>query len=174
MRNYFSLYFIPVIPLEVADRYVECSSCGSLYSEEILSYDPEKEREETHLQFLRVMVMAALADGEIDDAERAEIQRQYTELAGLPIPPERFESEIAMAMSSGADLNSYVAILAPDLSPHGKALVVKLAFHTMSATGTLQPGHQAQLAKLAKTLQIPEDQYRTLIATISELPNESE
>jgi len=44
VRNFFTLYFIPLIPLNVAGRFVECSSCGGTFAEEILSYDPEKEQ----------------------------------------------------------------------------------------------------------------------------------
>ena len=135
VRNFFTLYFIPLIPLNVAGRYVECGSCGGTFAEEAMSFDPEKEREETQTQLLRVMVMAALADGHVDDAEQAEIKKQYMELAGLPIPEAMLENEIAMANSSGANLNTYVSNIASSLSPHGKALVVKLAYHTMSAAG---------------------------------------
>ena len=168
VRNFFTLYFIPIIPMTVAGRYVECASCGGTYDEEILSYDPEKERAELNTQFLRVMVMAALADSGVDPHERKEIETQYLELAGLPVPPATLEQEIALAQSSGGDLNSFVGAMTDDLSPHGRALIVKLAFHTMSASGDLQEGHQAQLAKLPETLEIPQDQFMELIKQLSE------
>lgn len=172
VRTFFTIYFIPLIPMNVAGRYVECTSCGGTFAEEILSYDPEKEREETNTQLLRVMVMAALADGGVDQDERGEIKKQFAEISGLPIPPEQLENEISLAQASGSNLNAYVSTLAPDLSPHGKALVVKLAFHTMSASGQLQPGHQTQLAELATTLQIPQDQFRELITQLSEMADD--
>lgn len=168
VRTFFTLYFIPLIPLNVAGRYVECNRCGGTYTEEALSYDPEREREESITNMLRVMIMAALADGQVDDAERAEIKKQYMELAGLPVTEETLSKEISMAVSSKTDLNSYVSRIAGDLSPHGKALTVKLAFDTMSAAGDLNPGHQTQLARLADTLQIPQDQFRELIKHLSE------
>jgi hypothetical protein len=174
VRTFFTLYFIPLIPLNVAGRYIECGSCGGTFAEEVMSYDPEKEREETQNQMLRVMVMAALADGEVDAAERSEIEKQYMEFAGLPVPAAKLDDEIAMGKSSGVDLNSYVGMLAESLSPHGKALVVKLAFHTMSATGDLKPGHQDQLAKLGDTLEIPKDQYSELIRHLSAPTSEEE
>ncbi|MAR09629.1 MAG: hypothetical protein CL681_06605 [Blastopirellula sp.] len=171
VRNYFTLYFIPLIPLDIAGTYVECTACGAMYDDAILDYDPEKNRQELYTQMLRVMVMAALSDGIVDDGERAEIQKQYMELAGLPVPGDILQDEINMAEESGADLNSYIRHLTPDLSDHGKALVVKLAFHTMSAAASgLQAGHQDQLARLAETLGIPDPQYRELITTLIEVP----
>lgn len=168
VRTFFTLYFIPLIPLNVAGRYVECNRCSGTFAEEILSYDPEREREESITNMLRVMIMAALADGRVDDDERAEIKKQYTELAGLPVTEERLSKEISLATSSQGDLNSFVNRIAGDLSPHGKALTVKVAFETMSAAGDWSPGHQTQLARLADTLQIPQDQFRELIKQLSE------
>ncbi len=168
VKNFFTLYFIPIIPLNVAGRYVECGSCGGSFAEEIRYRDPEKERQEMNTRMMRVMIMAALADGEVDAAEEAAIKKQYSELAGLPVAAATLEQEIGLARSSTGNLNSYVGSLANDLSPHGKALVVKLAFHTMSAAGDLRPGHQEQLAKLADTLQIPQDQYMELINQLSQ------
>lgn len=71
------------------------------------------------------------------------------------------------------DLNSYVTTLAPNLSPQSKALVVKLVFHTMSASSELRPGHQKQLTKLGDTLGIPQDQYMDLIDLLSEPSDEN-
>ena len=171
VRNYFTLYFIPIIPLNVAGRYVECSSCGGTFAEEALNYDPQQEQEEVNTQMLRVMVMAALADGMVDDAERSTIQQQYQGLAGLPVAAATLESEIAMATSSGADLNAYVAQMAHELSPHGAGLVVTLAYRVMSAGGQLKPGHQAQLNRLAGTLQIPQDQFAELVNHLMQSEN---
>lgn len=172
VRNFFTLYFIPVIPLNVAGRYVECGSCGGTFAEEALDYDPEKAREETNMQMLRVMILAALADGSVDEDECDEIRKQYMEIAGLPVSGEVLEQEIRLATEAKADLNSFVSRFVDELTPHGKALVVKLAFHTMTASSELQSGHHAALTKLASTLQIPEDQYRALIEHLNEATEE--
>lgn len=173
VRSFFTLYFIPIIPLNVLGRFVECGSCGGTFAEEALHHDPEKERQETFIQLLRVMVLAALADGMVDDAERAEIKRQYLEFAGLPVPAATLENEIEMAIAAKVDLNSFVSRIADGLSNHGRALVVKLAFHTMASTGGLKPGHSEQLSKLATTLKIPPDQFKELITMLSETPSQS-
>ncbi len=113
------------------------------------------------------MVMAAMADEFVDENEKSEIKRQYQLFTGLPLTNQMLDEEIQTANGSNADLNSYVALFADGLSGHGKALIVKLAFHTMSASGELQPGHQQQLSKLAQTLEIPQDQYMALIDALS-------
>ena len=168
VRNFFTLYFIPLIPLDVAGKYVECAACSGSFAEEILDYDPEKEKQESLTQMLRVMVMAALADGEVDDAERNEIQNQYMEIAGLPVTTEKLDKEISMAVSSGSDLASFAKMIREELSDRGKGLAVKLAFATMSAGGDLNPGHKDQLANLGTSLGIPKDQYLELLKHLQE------
>ena len=37
IRRWFTLYFIPIIPLHVACRYVECASCGAELDERVLA-----------------------------------------------------------------------------------------------------------------------------------------
>lgn len=170
VRTYFTIYFIPLIPMMVAGRYVECTSCSGSYGEEILGYDPEKERQETFMQLLRVMITAALADGMVDDKELREIQKQYQEMSGFPAPDQVVQKEIELAQNANATLNSYVGTIAGTLSPQGKGLVIKLAFHTMAASGGLQPGHQEQLMKLSETLRVPQDQFMALIQQLSEAP----
>lgn len=167
VKNYFTLYFIPLIPMGSAGKYVECHNCGGTFAEEVMSYDPQKEQEETNSQLLRVMVMAALADGHVDTAERDEINRQFMEFAGLPVATGQLDQEIEMAQSSGATLFSYARLLESQLSPHGKALVVRIAYHVMAAGGH-QSGHRDQLAQLGNALGFPQDQHVELIKHVAQ------
>jgi hypothetical protein len=40
IKRWFTLYFIPVIPLGIAGEFVECSSCAATYGIEILPSVP--------------------------------------------------------------------------------------------------------------------------------------
>jgi len=168
VRNFFTLYFIPLIPLDVAGKYVECAACRGSYAEEIFDYDPAKEKEESLTQMLRIMIMAALADGEVDATERTEIQKQYMEIAGLPVPSEKLDKEIEMAVSSGTDLTSFAEMVSGDLSDRGKGLAVQVAYATMSAGGDLNPGHKDQFATFGTALGIPKEQYLELLKHLQE------
>ncbi len=167
VRKYFTLYFIPLIPLGSTGAYVQCGSCAGTFGEEVLTQDPQGDQEDRLQKMLGVMVMAALADGKVDAQERAEINRQYTILAGLPYDSGHLNRQIEMAIESKNDLNGFVSKFAHELSSHGKALVVKLSFLTMSASSNFNKKHQHQLSRLPDTLGITESQYRTLIEEIS-------
>lgn len=36
VRRWFTLYFIPLIPLRIVGTYIECNHCGSSFNQELL------------------------------------------------------------------------------------------------------------------------------------------
>lgn len=40
VANYFTLYFIPIFPIETLARYIKCDHCDSEYQQEVLTYIP--------------------------------------------------------------------------------------------------------------------------------------
>ncbi len=38
VRRFFSLFFIPIIPLDKLGEYVECTNCGSTYNTPVLEH----------------------------------------------------------------------------------------------------------------------------------------
>lgn len=42
-RPYFSLFFIPLIPMGGGQRYVECAGCGNAFNEDVFDYKPPTE-----------------------------------------------------------------------------------------------------------------------------------
>lgn len=168
VRTFFTLYFIPLFPVGTQGTYVECGTCKGTYSEDILAYDPAEEQAETNSQILRIMILAALADQAIDEAELAEIKKQYLEITGLPVTEATLNEEIRLAREADINLNIYVSSIAKGMEPHGKAFVVETAFKIISAASEIQPSHQEQLSKLGDTLDIPQDQYVELIKHLRE------
>ncbi|MFN3149032.1 zinc-ribbon domain-containing protein [Bremerella sp.] len=172
VRTFFTLYFIPVIPMGSRGKYVECHSCGGNFAEEVWSYDPDQEHAETMQKMLRVMIMAALADEEVDRFERAEIKKQYMELTGLPVAESTLDQEIKMAVESRVSLSRFVGGMVDGLSGHGRALVLKLAYRVMSAAGELTPAQDRALDQLGDTLGIPKVQLLELIKHFQESQHE--
>jgi hypothetical protein len=43
VSKYFTLYFIPVFPMETLGKYIKCTSCNNKYNEEVLRYRPPTE-----------------------------------------------------------------------------------------------------------------------------------
>ena len=42
VRKFFTLYFMPIFPLEHLGEYVECLNCRGTYKTKVLEYDPDE------------------------------------------------------------------------------------------------------------------------------------
>jgi hypothetical protein len=40
IQRYFSLYFIPVVPMDTVTEYIECQTCGTTFKPEVLTMEP--------------------------------------------------------------------------------------------------------------------------------------
>ena len=69
VNRWFTLYFIPVIPMGSAGTYVQCGACGATYGEAVLSYDPEAETRQLYLKLRGLLMLVAMADGTPPDAD---------------------------------------------------------------------------------------------------------
>jgi hypothetical protein len=89
VRRFFTLYFIPLIPLDLHGEYIECGHCKGSYRMEVLKFDPEAGAAEFEAEFhraiKRVMIEMMLADGDVDEEEVAVIKDVYGRLAGTVI-----------------------------------------------------------------------------------------
>ena len=78
VRRFFTLYFIPLIPLDLLGEYIECQTCTSTYKPTVLAFDPKatEKREEAEFRqaMRRVLVLMMLADGVVEESEIQAIQ----------------------------------------------------------------------------------------------------
>ena len=76
-----TVFFIPVVNLRLLGEYIECQNCANTYEMEILDYDPEEEELEPEALYLiglkKVMTMMMLADGKIEESEKAMMKYIY-------------------------------------------------------------------------------------------------
>ena len=42
IRNFFTLYFIPIIPLSVLGEYIECRECKTAFHPDLLGFYPNR------------------------------------------------------------------------------------------------------------------------------------
>jgi hypothetical protein len=52
VAKWFTLYFIPVFPMETLGDYVECQSCKQTFRSEVLEYKPPSDKERVALAVL--------------------------------------------------------------------------------------------------------------------------
>ena len=158
VRRFFTLYFIPLIPLDIHGEYIECQQCGNTYDEEVLNFDPQAGEVEFEAEFhqaiKRMMVAMMIADGTIEDSELEVIQNVYQKLTGIDLPQEVLGEEIRQTKVEGRDVTNTLAEIAGNLNDAGKEMVVKAAFLVAIADGEIQDEEKELISQIGHSLQM--------------------
>ena len=156
VRRFFTLYFIPIIPLDMLGEYVECPACQGTYDPEILDYDPREENQRLEALYFvavkHVMIGMLLADGVIDDNEVRTLQTIYQDMTGTQLPEDEIREEIAVVRASGNSPVELVAQLNGQLNDVGRETVIRAAYSIAAADGHVDPSEMALIGDIGKTL----------------------
>lgn len=171
VRRFFTLYFIPIIPLDTIGEYVECLHCRDTYKTSVLDFDADMLSEakekvieaEFHAAVKRVMVLMMLADGKIEPAEVETIQLIYGKLAKSELSKEDVDKEVEASKADGRGLRAYMSSLVGSLNDSGKETVVKAAYFVASADGHVSTEETNLLAELAAALEMSPAQFKTIV-----------
>ncbi len=168
VRRFFTLYFIPLIPLDRLGEYVECRQCQGTFQTQILEYKPSEENVNVEALFMvamkQVMIAMLLADGIIDDNEVKELQATYEDLAGVSITEIDLREEIDVIQKKGSDALELVAHLASGLNDKGKEMVVTAAYQIAAADGHIDESERQLMNQIAVTLELTKAHYRGILS----------
>jgi uncharacterized membrane protein YebE (DUF533 family) len=172
VRRFFTLYFIPVIPLNKLGEYVQCRRCGGQYNVEVLDHDPAAQSARLRAEFIehtkRVMILAALADGEVDDREAEAITRIYRDLSGAELTGPELRREVALARQAGVTAPEYAGRFAETLNEHGKEMVLRSVMLVLGADGRSDEAAGKLLLDLGRVLNVSAAHFRGIVAEMSE------
>lgn len=156
VRRFFTLYFIPLIPLDKLGEYVECTTCNDTYKPTVLSYDPVANAQaieaEYHAAIKKVMIHVLLADGVIDDAEVKTAMDIYYKVSGKKIFLTSFREEIKSVENSNEDLSALLENLQGCLNDGGKERVITSALYVALADGKFQQEEKDLINKIGNDL----------------------
>ena len=169
VRRFFTLYFIPLIPLDNLGEYVECDACKDTYKKNVLdtnaSASSEEFEAEYHSAIKKVMVHVLLADGVIDDSEVETSIDIYHKITGTEISAASFRNEIDVIQASKEDLSGCLRNLQGVLNDEGKELVIKAALYVAFADGEFQQEEQDLLAKIGSDLGMTKAHIQGVISS---------
>ena len=160
VTRWFTLYFIPLIPLGVHGEYVECGYCRTTWDPEVktLTAQMEQEREEFLAEFQKgmrdIMVLMMLADGRIEPLEREIIRSTYAQLASVEYSDEALTMDVARLGSSEVDVGSCARSLSGLLNVEGKMMVLQSAALVAGVDGEIVDAEHGVLQKLTKELEL--------------------
>lgn len=167
VRRWFTLFFIPLIPLDLAGEYVECGKCFGTYELDVLSYDPAAEAAQFEAAFQvairRTMVKMCLADGVVDPEEVKVIREIYSKVARVELSEDDVREEIAEAMTDKRTVQQYLKDGIGRFNLQAKELILKAAYFVAAADGQFQQEEQKLLNNIGAALQMTKTQYQAVI-----------
>jgi hypothetical protein len=172
VKRFFTLYFIPLIPLKKTGEYIECGSCGGTFKLGVLQQPaastggPTFEAEYV-TALRRTLVMVGIADGVLDPRELWTIQQVFAQLTKRQIGEPEIRAEIDAAARDQRPLAGFLAGLAPRLNPQGKAMVIRAAYQVAAADGVFPHEEWQRLTEIAWALQIEPAEFRRIIDATS-------
>jgi tellurite resistance protein len=170
VRRWFTLFFIPMIPLDLAGEYIECGKCMGTFEMEVLSYDPAAERAKFEAAFQiairRTMVKMCLADGVVDPEEVVAIREIYAKLAGVELSEDDVGEEIAEAMTDPRTVQQYLQAGIGMFNLKAKELIVRAAYAVAAADGEFHAEEQKLLHNIGAALQMSKAQYQAVMDSL--------
>jgi len=167
VRRWFTLYFIPVIPLNKVGEYVECDHCTATWMPEVLQHDVVAEDKAFEAEFeraiRRVMVMMMMADGVIAEGELETIRKVFGKLTGKDLSEQALLDEAEQVRREAPPIREAVRALVGKLNPSGRELVLKAAFFVAAADGIFQDEEKTLISELAQALQIPSGRFKQIL-----------
>ena len=159
VKNWFTLYFIPAIPLKVLGEYIECDTCKSTYKLDALNYDPRAEQQKVQAVFALatrdVMLKMAMADGIVDEEEVTKIINVYENVTKHEISREQIDQRINQLEGEPQDIRAYASAVSGLLNETGKEMVLRGAIAIAKADNKIDDSELIALHHLSEALDLP-------------------
>lgn len=154
VNRWFTIYFIPLIPMGEAGRFLECQNCSGTFDERVKHLDPEVEDAKFRASFedamMRSMLVMAQADGSVDEDELEVIADIMTQLSG--VAHEADEVREVLRTCGHKTLNQVLEDVAASLNEDGRVMVLRGLFMVAMADGHLADDEAATLYEAGKQL----------------------
>ncbi|TVQ29917.1 MAG: zinc-ribbon domain-containing protein [Phycisphaeraceae bacterium] len=157
VRRFFTLYFIPIIPLGTHSEYVECKKCGKAFEPEALAHDPAAAGREMQAMiefvFLRAMTMTMCADGNLHESQIARIREAYQATTSEELPEEALQGEMKDTLRLSADASAgLIEQYAAPMNNEGREAVFRAAMVVAEADGDVSAEEMAVLMTIGQAL----------------------
>lgn len=150
-RRWFTLFFIPIIPLNELGDYVECASCKGTYYPDVLKGKTAAQIQDVSTIAIRHIVVAMVgADGVVDAREREAAVTVVGRFAAHPYGFEDFDRDAGSL--AVANLTDSLEELGASLNEHGKENVLTAAVYLAGVDGSIDPSEIDMARRIGKAL----------------------
>jgi len=139
-RRWFTLFWLPIIPLKVLGEFIECDTCKNTFTSEILNLPTSAALNEQLLAATRETVVQLLRIDGSATAREAGI-RALSDVAGEPWSEEQLDADLQSV--DPTQLPPRLRLLAEVLNEHGKerflATAASIAARALAASSRMRP-----------------------------------
>ena len=167
VTKFFTLYFIPLIPLGSAGEYVECLTCKGTFVPRVLEYkasSPRNEFQSIYEEAMRQsMILMMLADGEIDKEEMVMVQVIINKFGHNDITLDELKELVMEVQAKNEPVSKYLAEIAPSLNEHGKEIIIKCGLAVAAADGHVDETEISLIKEMAKAMEMSTNHLNGII-----------
>lgn len=134
-RRWFTLFWIPLIPLKVLGRVIECDDCSQQFDERVLTIPSSSQQAEAVSTARRVLTARIVEASDNSDASRAAAVAEMTRSGAVGYDVEQLD--VDRAGTTDADLVNWASHLGQTVSANGAESVLYGAARIANADGPI-------------------------------------
>ena len=172
-RRWFTLFFIPVIPLDVIDRFYQCLKCDSAYNENIKdqlqqsSAEQTKQQEEAKKLFANAVIASmthmAMIDGDYADEEDKEIKNMIVNFSEFETELLALNEKIKKEGNKDNQVFDLLSAARNMLSSEALLNILAQAGIVLLADGRIDEAEEDLMKDYLLSCGLPKDMYAALI-----------
>ncbi len=172
-RRWFTLFFIPVIPLDVVDRFYQCDSCKSAYNESIKTVLQQSQNEinenqkRAKLVFGKALVASmthmSIIDGDFAKEEEREIMDAIEGFSEMKDELLAIHHNVKNNANEGNQVFNYLNEARNALSAEALMNILAQAAVVLLADGSIEKEEEDLMKEYLIACGLPKEMYQTLI-----------
>ncbi|WP_298903852.1 TerB family tellurite resistance protein [uncultured Psychroserpens sp.] len=175
VTQFFTLYFIPLIPLGNKGEYVECNHCKGTFITRVLDSSKSTDKEAfmaMYEQAIRhVMVKIMLADGVIDNNEKVAVLAIINKYGHNDMSSFQLDDYIKEVQADRSDISTYLKHVGPALNEHGKELLIKCALDVAYSDGHFDESERKMILDMGTIMEMSSAHIKGIMAEFVEQLN---
>jgi hypothetical protein len=163
VRRWFTLYFIPLIPMGQQGEYIECNSCAGTYEVDVLTYDHAAEQAKTFAAMRRIAVLTLAEAGKLKPENISALCQAINATGDVSCSTTHVEDDCRLAQQAQAKLLPFAQSNRDNLSEDGKVFAVQLCIHALrGGNSRLDDRSLTALSQLTEGLHVSPDLLQQL------------
>ena len=172
VTRFFTLYFIPLIPMGKIGEFVECQNCKSTFVPNVLDYEEDKGESQFMSEYEKALkhslILMMLADGLIDDREKEVVLDIINRNSHNDMTMGQLNLYIEDVEEAPEKVDTYLQRVAPMLNGHGKEDLIRSALAVAAADGVVDDSEIQVLKEMAAALDMTPTHLKGILSEIKD------